>query len=319
MTVRVDPNDEPTRAELARAARILALRMRREASGSFAGGYASAFRGGGMEFDESRPYVPGDDVRALDWNALARTGELFVKRFREERDQVLLLALDVSGSMRFGTAAPAGVAGIRSKAGTAAHAAALLAAAAGHAGDRVGLLTFDREVRLSLPPGRGPAHTWHVVRSAVIAASSSSGSTRVAAASEALRSSERAVAVLLSDFRDPAILRGANEAMADLAGLGKRHHLVSIVLHDRREDALPRVGLVRLEDPERPGRTLLLNTNSERARSRYAKACSTRRLALERSLRALRSDVVWLRTDRDPLHVLSHYLRERAGRMRRAA
>ena len=112
--------------ELLRAARILAVRSRRESTGLFTGNYLSAFRGGGLEFEESRPYVPGDDVRTIDWNATARNDELFVKRFREERDQTLLFALDVSASMRFGTAG-------RAKASTAAHALSLMAAAAGPA------------------------------------------------------------------------------------------------------------------------------------------------------------------------------------------
>ena len=118
-------------SDLARAARLLVLRSRREASGLFAGNYASAFRGGGLEFEESRPYASGDDVSSLDWSATARTGELYVKRFREERNQTLLLALDTSGSMAFGSTD-------RTKAETAAHALALVTAAASRAGDRTG-------------------------------------------------------------------------------------------------------------------------------------------------------------------------------------
>ena len=113
----------PSGAELERAARLLEVRSRREASSAFSGGYRSAFRGGGIEFEESRPYLPGDDVRALDWNATARSGVPYVKRFREERDQTVLLAVDVSASMSFGSAG-------RAKAALAAHAAALIAAAA---------------------------------------------------------------------------------------------------------------------------------------------------------------------------------------------
>ena len=92
-------------ADLARSARLLVVRSRREATGLFAGNYVSAFRGGGLEFDESRPYVPGDDVRTIDWNATARYGDTFVKLFREERDQTLLFALDASASMRFASIA----------------------------------------------------------------------------------------------------------------------------------------------------------------------------------------------------------------------
>jgi len=97
----------PVAADLAKAARVLQLRSRREVAGALAGGYRSAFRGGGIEFEESRPYLPGDDVRAIDWNALARTGTAYVKHYREERDQTLLLLVDVSASMGFGSAGPA--------------------------------------------------------------------------------------------------------------------------------------------------------------------------------------------------------------------
>ena len=161
-----------------------------------ASSYLSAFRGGGIEFDESRPYAPGDDVRNLDWNAMARTGEPFVKHFREERDETIVLALDVSASMRFGTTG-------RSKAETAAHAAALVAAAAGRAGDRVGLLSFAETVRAEIQPSRGASHIWNVVQTAVAAAHTCGGGTSLSAAAEAVRrqTRQRSVVLLFSDFR----------------------------------------------------------------------------------------------------------------------
>lgn len=304
-------------ADLARAARILAIRTRREASGVFAGTYASAFRGGGMEFEESRPYFPGDDVRALDWNAMARTGEPFVKHFRQERDLMLLLALDVSASMRFRTAQ-------RSKAEAAAHAAALLAAAAGQAGDQIGFLAFDETIRCEIPPARGPLHTWRVIQAAATAAETPRSGTHLAVVLESLRtrSKHRSVSILLSDFRDPDLLlperlseraSGRASTAAQLVALGREHDLVSIALYDPREDTLPRAGLLRLADPERPGRTLVLNSNSQRARTRYQRACRARRRTVERILRSANSDVLWLRTDRDPLRALMHFFRQRAS------
>ena len=137
--------------ELARAVRLLRLRGRREAAGLFSGSSISPFRGAGLEFEESRPYVPGDDVSSLDWSATARTGQLFVKRHREERSHTLIFALDVSQSMAFRT-------GSTSKAALAARTIALLTAAAGRAGDRVGLVSFDGAVRECIAPGRGGAH-----------------------------------------------------------------------------------------------------------------------------------------------------------------
>ena len=169
-----DPLDV-TSKDLARAARLLSVRSTRQATGLFAGNYASAFRGGGLEFEECRPYVAGDDVRSIDWIATARTGVPFVKRFREERNQTLLFALDASASMRFGTAGQA-------KAAAAAHALALMAAAAGRAGDRTGLVAFDTALRGSVPAGRGGAHGLRVIHRAVEWGGAPGGETRLAVA-----------------------------------------------------------------------------------------------------------------------------------------
>lgn len=309
----------PSAHDLARAARVLAVRSRREAAGVFAGSYRSAFRGGGIEFEESRPYVPGDDVRNLDWNAMARSGEPFVKHFREERDETVLLALDVSASMRFGTKG-------RSKAATAAHAVGLVAAAAGGAGDRVGMLCFDDVVRAELLPGRGPGKVRKVIETALAAAGESAGGTSLPAAIEGLlgQSRQRAVALLFSDFRNPnALSIAGRDASGDsnrirlqrLAGL---HELVCVVLHDPREESLPRAGLVRVEDPEVRGRTLLLDSNSARTRARFRRAWAVRAATLERTLRASGAEVVWMRTDRDPLRTLMHFFQGRAKGSRAA-
>ncbi len=311
----------PSSGDLARAARILAVRSRREATGLYAGSYASAFRGGGVEFEESRPYVAGDDVRNLDWNALARTGELFVKRFQEERDEIVLLALDVSASMRFGTTG-------RNKAATSAHAAALIAAAAGRTGDRVGLLTFDDAVRTEIPPSRGPAHIWRVIEAAALAAREPVGGTRIEAGIEGLLASARArsVAILLSDFRPGsgadvtflgAASPGAPSHLSPLSNLAQRHDLVTAILHDPREESLPRAGLVRVRDPE-AARTLLVNSNSARVRASYRQAWAARAATLERSLRSVGSDVLWMRTDRDPLQTLMRFFHSRSSRSRAA-
>jgi uncharacterized protein (DUF58 family) len=296
--------------DLGRAARLLVVRSRREARGLFAGNYVSAFRGGGLEFEESRPYVPGDDVRSIDWNATARHGETFVKRMREERDQSLAFALDVSASMRFGSAG-------RSKADTAAHALALLAAAAGRAGDRVGLAAFDDSLRALLPPARGVAHGFRMVRTALSCAARADGGTRLSAGLRPLRAHlrRRGVVLLLSDLREPDLARDRD----DLAELARRHDLVAAVPLDPRELSLPRVGTVRIADPERPGESLLLDTGSRRARRRYLAACAARRRRLAGSLRRLGADLVWLRTDRNPLYALGHFFNERAGRRHRRA
>ncbi len=307
-----DPGGE-TR-ELARAARLLVLRSRREATGLFAGNYCSAFRGGGLEFEESRAYVPGDDVRDIDWNATARRGEAFVKRFREERDQTLWLALDVSGSMRFRS-------GERSKARTAAHALALVSAAAVRAGDRSALLCFDSRLRSELPPGRGAAHGWRLIRAASLAAGASAGATdlEVALRGVRARARRRAVVLLLSDFRDPRLLAGAAAPglRGALAELARRHDLVAGVVFDPRDVALPNAGPLRIADPERPGTSLVLDSGSARVRERYRAAWLDWRERLERELRGAGADLLWLPTERSPLHALARFFQERAGRRAR--
>jgi uncharacterized protein (DUF58 family) len=299
----------PEAADLARAARLLAVRSRRAAASPFAGAYTSAFRGGGLEFEESRPYAPGDDVRHIDWNATARSGRPMLKLFREERDQTLLLLLDVSASMGFGSTG-------RSKASLAAHAAALLAAAAGRAGDRVALLAFSDRVELELPARRGDAHVWSVVRAAVGAAAGARGATGLAGALGRVEALARhhAVVVVLSDFRDEALL-ASGPARLRLASLARRHDVVAAGVLDPREEELPAGGPLRLVDAERPGRALLIDTGSRRVRARYRAACLARRHALERRLRADGADCLWLRSDRDPLPALARFFRSHAGRV----
>ena len=295
--------------ELARAARLLAVRGRREATGLFAGNYASAFRGGGIEFEESRPWAPGDDVATFDWNATARTGEPYVKRFRAERNQTLFFALDVSGSMRFGSAAA-------SKLATALHALLLLAAAASRVGDRLAFVAFDDAPRASLPPGRGAAHAQRIGEAASRCLAAPGGATRLAIALRALRTAtrRRSVLVLLSDFLDPALVAPDAGLCDELTRLARRHELVAIGVQDARERELVAAGGVRVEDPERPGGSWLLASSSRRARRRYREAALARREAVAAALRRCGADTLWLDAGRSPLQHLARFLHERAGR-----
>jgi uncharacterized protein (DUF58 family) len=309
--LRVGAPFAPTAPELARAARVLQVRSRREVAGALVGGYRSAFRGGGIEFEESRPYAPGDDVRAIDWNAFARTGALHVKRYREERDQLLLLLLDVSASMGFGTAGP-------SKAALAARAAALLAAAARAAGDRVAVWTFDRELVAELPPGRGEAHELRLLRVLVAAGGGGDGATALAPLLGAVRDRvhRRAIVFLLSDLRDDALFAAGADGRrtrAALAAVASRHDLVAAWVRDPRETALPAVGTLRVADPEAPGRTWILRSGSRRARERYARAARAGADAIERGLLRLGADVLPLATDADPLRTLGRFFMRRAA------
>lgn len=297
--------------ELARAARLLALRGRREATGLFAGNYASAFRGGGIEFEESRPWAPGDDVASFDWNATARTGEPWVKRFRAERNQTVFFALDASGSMRFGSTGT-------SKLETAVRALALLASAALRAGDRIALVAFDAALRANLPPRRGEAHALRIVRAAALclADSRSGPGTRLGVALRALRAAarRRSVLILLSDFLDPELLAPGGGVEQELVRLSQRHDLVAVCVEDPREIELAAAGGVRVADPEAPGARFLLATSSPSARRRYREAAVRRRDAIAAALRRSGTDLVRLDTRQSPLHALGLFLRERAGR-----
>jgi uncharacterized protein (DUF58 family) len=292
----------PALAEIARATRILAVRSRREAAGVLVGHWASAFRGGGVEFEESRPYAPGDDVRAIDWNATARTGVPWVKHFREERSCPVLIALDASASMAFGTTG-------RTKAQAAAHAAALLATAAAGAGDPVGFIAFADAVRSEVAPGRGDAHTWRVIRAAAASAEAPHGSTDFGVASGWLRAHarRRSLVIVLSDFRSADVEAAGRRPLAVVA---RRHDLVAAGIEDPRELDLVAAGGIRIADAESGGRPLLLATGRKR-REAYAAAARARRSAVVRRLRDDGADFVWLATGDDPLRALVRFFRTR--------
>lgn len=225
-----------------RQIRRVALQAGRRVDALFAGGYRSAFKGQGMEFEEVRPYVPGDDVRRIDWNVSARAQEPHIKLFREERELTLVLAIDVSGSMRFGSG---GRDGRTDKRLQQARVAGALALAASRSNDRLGLLAFTEQVELYVPPRKSRGHTLRVVREVFEQRPARAG-TQVGVALERLRRvlRRRAVICVLSDFLGPPTWRDA------LTALCGRHRVHTLVLHDRLESTPPGVGLVRVVDAE---------------------------------------------------------------------
>jgi len=238
-------------SEELRQIRRLQLQAGRRVDSLFAGNYRSAFRGRGMEFEEVRPYVPGDDVRHIDWNVTARTGEPFIKEFREERQLTLVLVLDISGSVGFGSG---GRDGRTDKALQQARVGAALAHAATQASDRVGLVAFAGEVVDFIPPRRSRGHAWRVIRT-VFEHRADQGGTDIAEAAEFLGRvlKRRAVICWLSDFIDPG---GWDRP---LASLDRRHRLHAFLFHDHHEQAPPAVGLLELMDAE-TGRSLVVDS-----------------------------------------------------------
>jgi uncharacterized protein (DUF58 family) len=243
-------------AEELRQIRRLHVQAGRRVDSLLAGDYRSAFKGSGMEFEEVRTYTPGDDVRRIDWNVTARTGDAFIKEFREERELTLLVLLDVSGSTRFGSG---GRDGRTDKRLQIARAAGGLAYAALRSGDRVGLCTFTDRVEHYLPPRKSRGHGWAVIRAAFEHVPAGHGTDLGAAlsfASKVLK--RRAVVVILSDF----YASGWEPAMGPLVA---RHRVHALLVHDPREEALPKVGLVTFRDAE-TGEVRTLDAGSVAAR-----------------------------------------------------
>ncbi len=254
-------------AAIVRKARRLRFRVRPEAVGALAGAYLGARPGTGLTFAELRAYEPGDDVRHLDWNVTARQGRPYVRRFIEERALSLWLVVDVSASLRFG---PDG----KTKADRAAQAAALLASAAIQNGDLAGLAMVSDRLEAEVLPGGGTRHLARLLR-ALIATPATSRRTNLTAGFERLgRATRRALVIALSDFLDPGPV-GPWRAVA------RRHEVVAIRLVEPREERLPDVGLVALEDAE-SGRQRVVDAGSRRVREAYEKAAGERREAFRR-------------------------------------
>ena len=223
-------------AQIVRRARRLRFRVRPEAVSQLAGAYHGARPGVGLTFAELRAYEPGDDVRHLDWNVTARQGKPFVRRFVEERLLTLWLVLDVSASMRFG---PEG----RTKADRAAQAAALLATAAAHNGDRVGLLMVSDRIEVELAPAGGIRHLSQIVRALVATPTTSLKTQLGVGLARVRRSARRAMIVVLSDF-------GSEEPIGLWRRAARRHDAIALRIVNPLEERLPEAGLLSLEDAE---------------------------------------------------------------------
>jgi uncharacterized protein (DUF58 family) len=254
--------EEPATAEILRAVRRVRLRTRRAVSDMVAGGFRSVFRGSGMEFEEVREYVPGDDVRSIDWNVTARTGRPYVKKFVEEREQTVMLAVDVSASTRLGC-------GSRAVRQAASELAAILAFSAVGSGDRAGLLLFSDRIELELPPRGGLRQAFRVTREALYRPAHGTGTALALACDHLARVLlRRAHVFLLSDFLDEDWDRS-------LAMLHARHDVVALRLLDERHRVLPRAGLVPWRDPE-SGRLHRVDAGSRRVREAFAERAAAR-------------------------------------------
>jgi uncharacterized protein (DUF58 family) len=290
-------------AELLRKVRRLEIRSRHLVADLFAGRSSSVFKGRGMEFEEVRPYVAGDEVRDIDWNVTARLGVPFVKRFSEERELTVMLVADVSRSMRFGTSAT-------TKRELAAELCAVLGFAAITHNDRVGLLLVSDRVEHFVPPSRGRTHLLRLLRDLIDSDFSGRRTSLVEGARFLLRTMPRRSLVFwISDFQDTLEPR-------DFRVLARRHELTALVLRDPADGALPRAGWTMVEDLE-SGARRLVDLGSRSVREAYARDDQTRSAAAARVLADVRCPVLEIATDKSYLPVLIRYFAtRRRGRLR---
>ncbi len=291
-------------SEIIKKIRRLELRTRRFVENAFSGQYHSVFKGRGMNFDELRPYQIGDEIRAIDWNVTARTGETYVRKYVEERELTVMLLVDLSASGGFGSTAA-------SKREVAAEVASLLAFCAIRNNDKVGLLLFTDRVELFVPPRKGRTHTLRLIREVLFFEPVGRG-TRVAEALTFLNRvvTRRAVVFLLSDFQDRQFER-------PLAVAGRRHDLIAVPIEDPGEYELPNVGVILAEDPE-SGRPVRLNSSDRRVREAFAEAGAAQRRARDATLRQGNVEAVTLRTDTDYFPALRAFFLRREKRLKSA-
>jgi uncharacterized protein (DUF58 family) len=290
--------------EVLRQIRRLQLKARRAVEDLLGGEYHSVFKGTGIAFEEVREYQPGDDIRAIDWNVTARMGHPFVKRFIEERERTVLLAVDCSGSQRFGT-------GARQKREVAAELAAVLAYSAVSNNDRVGLVQFTDRVERFVPPRKGTRHVLRLIRDVLFFEPLHSGTSLKVGLdfiNRVLR--RRTIVFLLSDFLDEGFGPAFKRA-------GRRHDLIAVRIADPREEELPSFGLLELEDAE-TGQHLLLDTADRAVRHAFRSAAAARRSALKQLAAQAHTDLVDVSTDGSHLDALIRFFRLRERRLRRS-
>lgn len=293
--------DRQTPAEILKKIRALEIKTKGLVQTMFAGDYHSVFKGRGMNFEDVREYQPGDEIRAIDWNVTARLGTAFVKKFTEERELTVVLVVDVSASGNFGSVE-------QSKRELAAEIACVLAFSAIRNNDKVGLLLFSDRVELFIPPKKGRSHTLRIIREILFFEPVGRG-TAPALALDYLNNvvTRRAVVFFISDFQTSDFSR-------ELSVSGRRHDFIALHIQDEREENLPNVGIITLEDAE-TGEQIEINTADRTTRARFSALAETQRAELNRTLRRNHIDAISLRTGENYLPALRSFFKQRERRM----
>lgn len=273
------------------------------------GNYHSMFKGQGVEFDEVRPYEPGDDVRSIDWNVTARTGQPYIKRYKEERELTIFFLVDVSGSLSYGSRG-------RSKADLAAEVSALLALTAIRNQDKVGLVLFSDRILKYIPPRKGRDSVMRLAREVLAAGDGAQGGTDMIEALKFFNSirKRRAVVFLVSDFILPSSCP-RDEFEKIVRATACRHDMVSICVSDPAETEIPDVGLVELEDPE-TGEITIADTSSASVRKSFSDAAAREKSDIERFFVKSAVDSISLSTDKPYIDEVRKLFRRRAYKRR---
>jgi uncharacterized protein (DUF58 family) len=292
---------QQTPADILKKIRALEIKTKGLVQTMFAGDYHSVFKGRGMNFEDVREYQPGDEIRAIDWNVTARLGTAFVKKFTEERELSVVLVVDVSASGNFGSAS-------QSKRELAAEIACVLAFSAIRNNDKVGLLLFSDRVELFIPPKKGRSHTLRIIREILFFEPAGRG-TAPGLALDYLNNvvTRRAVVFFISDFQTSDFSR-------ELAVSGRRHDFIALHIQDQREEQLPNIGIITLEDAE-TGEQIEINTGDRNTRARFTALAETQRADLNRLLRRNRIDAISLKTGENYLPPLRSFFKQRERRL----
>jgi uncharacterized protein (DUF58 family) len=291
-------------SELMSKIRRIEIRTRRLVNDSFAGDYHSVFKGRGMAFDEVRPYAPGDEIRTIDWNVTARTGEAYVKKFTEERELTVMLLVDMSGSGDFGSVN-------RYKRELAAELTAVLAFAATTNNDKVGLLLFTDQVELYIPPRKGRRHVLRLIRE-LLAFRPQRRGTDIKVALDAVNQllKRRSILFLVSDFLDePARYQKA----LDMSN--RRHDIIAVDLSDPMERNIANVGLLTLEDAE-TDQIILVDTSDKRWQAAFRQRTERREQEKRQAFVRASVDRISVGTDQDYINPLTGFFQQRAKRIR---
>ena len=285
--------------ELFAKIRRIEIRTKGLVNNVFGGEYNSAFKGRGISFAEVRPYQVGDDIRSIDWNVTARTGDAYVKVFEEEREQTVVLVVDISGSGDFASQN-------KFKREIAAEICAILGFSAIKNNDKVGLVLFSDEVELFVPPKSGRRHVLRLVRD-LFAHQAKSVRTNIGKCLEFVLHmlQRRSIVLIVSDFFDQGYER-------PLRLLSRKHDTVAIHLQDTREHSLPKMGLLDLTDPE-TGRTTTIDTSSRRVRNAFMERARSRHETTRQNLRRARVDEMPIVCGEDYVEAIMKFFRQRAS------